>query len=440
MFEVLDAFFGWLGGLSLTEWLLYFWPFFFIDFVRYTILDVVVLGQRIASRHAKEPERQEARGQLHREQPLVSVLVPGKDEGPNLDPLIRSLHRQTYENLEIIIVDDGSEDRTSQIVRHMKAQGRIDKFIRQRVRGGKASAANTGLRVAEGTFIVHVDADSYLRDDAIEEVLLPFYMEDDVGAIGGDLRVANRWASLATCLQTFEYLKSISVGRTVGSYFNILRIVAGAFGAFRIETLRRLGGWDVGPGLDGDLTLKIRKLGLNIRHEPDAVCYTNAPTDFSDLWNQRYRWGRSVVRFRMRKHQDLLNPWRIRRPFRASDFLSVLDNIFFSVILNAKWWIYLVQILLFHLSLWPFILATNLILYTVSNVISLGIIQAALGPNLDRGTVRLVLFAPLMPLYMGFYLRGVRTLSYLMELLYSDSYRDSWNPWKVSKQARKEGV
>jgi len=437
MFEVLDAFFGWLGGLSLTEWLLYFWPFFFIDLTRYTIIPTLGLVAHRSSRQRSDRKRQKARGQLYRDQPLVSILIPGKDEGPNLAPLIRSLRRQTYENLEIIIVDDGSEDRTSQIVRHMKAQGRIDKFIRQRVRGGKASAANTGLRVAEGMFIVHIDADSYLRDDAIEEVLLPFYMEDDVGAIGGDLRVANRWASLATCLQTFEYLKSISVGRTVGSHFNILRIVAGAFGAFRTETLHRLGGWDVGPGLDGDLTLKIRKLGLKIRHEPNAVCYTNAPTDFSDLWNQRYRWGRSVVRFRMRKHQDLLNPWS---PFRASDFLSVLDNIFFSVILNAKWWIYLVQILLFHLSLWPFILATNLILYTVNNVISLGIIQAALGPNLDRGTGRLVLFAPLMSLYMGFYLRGVRTLSYLMELLYSDSYWDSWNPWKVSKQARKEGV
>ena len=118
----------------------------------------------------------------------------------------------------------------------------------------------------------------------------------------------------------------------------------------------------------------------------------------------------------------------------------MLDNVFFSVILNAKWWIYSVQILLFHLSLWPFLLAMNLILYTANNVISLGIIQAAFGPNLDRGTGRLVLFAPLMPLYMGFYLRGVRTLSYLMELLYSASYWDSWNPWKVSKQARKEGV
>ena len=161
--------------------------------------------------------RTEARRQLYSEYPLVTVIIPGKDEGPNLGSLIDSLHRQTYANLEIIVIDDGSEDRTPEIGRRLEEEGRIDRFLRQRVRGGKASAANTGLRWANGKFIVHIDADSYLRDDAIEKSLIPFYMEERVGAVGGDIRSANASENLTTRAQAFEYLKTITLGRTAST-------------------------------------------------------------------------------------------------------------------------------------------------------------------------------------------------------------------------------
>ena len=180
MLQFINAFFDFLGGMSTWDFIMYFWPFFVIDFVRYTVLDGIgVLRYLYKWRilNGNNGARKQARRELYGEYPLVSVIIPGKDEGPNLGPLIESLHEQTYGNLEIIVIDDGSEDRTPEIGRRMEREGRIDRFLRQRVRGGKASAANTGLRWAKGKYIVHIDADSYLREDAIEKSLIPFYQE-----------------------------------------------------------------------------------------------------------------------------------------------------------------------------------------------------------------------------------------------------------------------
>ncbi len=435
MFEAFDALAEFLGGLTYWEWVMYFWPFFVIDFTRFTILDLVVMTGR--SLRPTSTQNRKARGQLYHDHPLVSVLIPGKDEGPNLEPLIRSLHQQTYSNIEVILIDDGSEDQTPRIGRRLEATGRVDRFLRQEVRGGKASAANMGLQFAEGEFVVHVDADSYLRENAIEEILLPFYRDENVGAVSGDIRVANRWVSFPTILQTYEYLKSITLGRTVMSEINILGIVAGAFGAFRTQTLRRLGGWDVGPGLDGDLTLKIRKLGYSISHVPTAICYTNAPTSFFALAQQRYRWGRSLVRFRLRKHRDLLNPGS---PFRVSDFLTVADNVFFNLIVNFKWWIYILQISLFNPLLWPFLFFVNIFLYSFQNISHMLFVKMFLGRNLRKRTSNLYIFSLIMPLYMGIYLRTIRTFAYIMEITFQASFWDPWNPWKVSRTAHREGT
>lgn len=440
MLQIVDAFLDFLQEMGPWDFLMYFWPFFVIDFTRYIVLDGIGVASYVFGRGPQRQDREEARSELFREYPLVTVIIPGKDEGPNLDPLIDSLHRQTYDNLQIIVVDDGSEDRTPEIGRALEEEGRIDRFLRQEVRGGKASAANTGLRWADGKYVVHVDADSYLRDDAIEKSLVPYYREggDEIGAVGGDIRVANASENLTTRAQALEYLKTITVGRTANTEYGILRIVSGAFGTFPTATLRRLGGWDVGPGLDGDIVLKLRKLGLRIIHAPDSVCYTNVPTTLRALAQQRYRWSRSLVRFRIRKHRNLLDP---AGPFHFTDTVTVLDNIFFMIVLDIKWIVYTIQIILMNVSAIPFILIINLCLYILNNIIKYGFINGILAVTGTREPPQGVgLMVPLMPWYFGFYLRSIRSLGYLMEALFQVSYWDPWNPWKVGRQALKEGV
>lgn len=319
------------------------------------------------------------------------------------------------------------------IGRRLQREGKISLFIRNDIRGGKASAANTALRYAKGKFIIHIDADSHLEHNSIETILLPFYMDATIGAVGGDVRVANTNTSMATRFQTIEYLKSISTGRTVTSELGILRIIAGAHGAFRRDVLQRIYGWDIGPGLDGDITVKIRKLGFKVVHEPFAVCYTNVPVTFRKLAKQRLRWDRSLVRFRVRKHADLLLP---SKHFRLRNFLASADNIFFNLFLDLKWWFYIVQLFIFGSSHIEVVLIINLMLYGTANVLEYAIAAMLLGRTMRRREMALWIYLPLVPLYTGVFLRAVRTFAYMAEFFFKASFFDAWNPWKVSRIAK----
>jgi cellulose synthase/poly-beta-1,6-N-acetylglucosamine synthase-like glycosyltransferase len=434
----LDGLVAFLGGLDGFHWLYYFWPFFVIDFARYVFLDGVIVGRRIYHGPRQRRIRAAARSELFRERPLVSVIAPGRNEGAHIGELVASLARQTYRNLELVVVDDGSDDETPTICRRLKREGKIDQYIRNDPRGGKASAANTALLYAKGKFVVHLDADSNLRFDAIERVILPFYLDPEVGAVGGDLRAANPEVGLATRCQAMEYIKAISIGRTVSGALGLLHIVSGAFGAFRRDTLERLGGWDVGPGLDGDLAMKIRKLGMRIVHEPDAVCFTNVPRSFKGIARQRYRWDRSMVRFRIRKHRDVF--WWEWSNFSWLNFASSAENVGFSLLLNVKWWVYFTQMLIFHPASVKYLVVINYFLYVLANLVQYSVASLALWGSLRPADRRLVLIVPLMPLYTGGFLRVVRTFAHLMEILHKASYRDRWNPWKVSRVAYEEGL
>jgi len=424
-----------VAGLSTGQILAYFWPFFLLDMTRYLFLDFIVIILYVPKKIIEKSKYLRARRQLYRERPLVSVIVPGKNEGKHIPRLAESLNHQTYKNIELVVVDDGSDDDTATICRELEKQGKIQCFIRNEVRGGKASAANTAFHYSKGKYIVHIDADSHLALDAVETILLPFYMDSTIGAVGGDVRVANAERSLATQLQAIEYMKSISTGRTVSSELGILRIIAGAHGGFRRDVLERLYGWDVGPGLDGDITLKIRKLGFRVVHEPMAVCYTNVPESFRRLAKQRFRWDRSMVRFRVRKHRDILLP---SARFNFANFMASAENIFFNLVLDVKWWIYFVQIVIFNPSVLEYIFIINYLLYFMANVLEFVMACVLLHASLRKKDYALAFFLPLIPLYTGIFLRIVRTYAYIMEFFHGASYLDKWNPWKVSQVVKKE--
>lgn len=421
--------------INLSGWQLlgYFWPFFMIDMVRYVLIEGVVLLHYLPQRKRKAQLYSAARQQLFAEKPLLSIIVPGKNEGKYIPKLVETLRQQSYPFYELIVVDDGSDDETPQICRELERKGLIDCFIRNSIRGGKASAANTALQFAKGPYVVHVDADSHLAPDALETILLPFIMDADVGCVGGDVRVTNYRDSFATQTQGIEYSKSIMLGRTVASHLGVLRIVSGAYGAFRKDILNAIHGWDVGPGLDGDITLKIRKMGYKVVHEPASVCYTNVPTSYRRLAKQRYRWDKSMIRFRLRKHRDILLP---SESFRWSNFITVVDNLFFNLFLDIKWVIYFFQIIQLSSGYIAFLLILNYFFYVLANLVQWVFSIIMLRSLGQKPNYQSVMFIPLMPIYTGTYLRVVRTFAYIMELLHKRSYIDKWNPWKVSKIAK----
>lgn len=376
-----------------------------------------------------------AKNKLWLDNPLVSIIVPGKNEGKHIYKLVLSLREQTWKNYELIIIDDGSTDDTPVICRNLESQKMIDLFLRNDLRGGKASAANFGLRYTKGKYIVHLDADCSMDRDAIEQVLLPFYMDPKVKAVGGNVKVRNTEENLLTSLQTLEYLFTISIGRIVTSFLGIYKVVSGAFGAFDREVITSFGGWDIGPGLDGDITVKIRKRGYKIAFADKAVCLTSVPNTAWKLTKQRLRWSKSLVRFRLRKHIDLLLP---QGNFNFLNFFASFENIFFNLVMDFLWFFYIIGLIITNIEFFWHIFFFKMFLYVIKNLVQF---MAAMGFSERRDKEwKLWVFLPLMFFYVGIFMRTVRTIAYVMELFWYSSYKDPWNPTKSSKKARDMGI
>ena len=432
----IDEYLNFIGSLTPDRFLRIFWFFVIFELVRYVCLDFFLLISDKVHIFLTRKKRMAAYERFKFEQPFVSVIIPGKNEGKHLYNLINSLNAQSYKNFELIVVDDGSDDDTPIIGKSLQKAGMITLFLRNDLRGGKASAANLALRFAKGKYIVHLDADCSFDHDAIEKVLLPFYLDERVGAVGGNVMVRNYKESLVTTLQALEYYDTISIGRIVSSHLGIYRVISGAFGAFRADVIEKIQGWDIGPGLDGDITVKVRKAGYIVKFAPEAVCLTSVPNTFRKLAKQRMRWDKSLVRFRMRKHKDVFYP---NQAFNWSNFMSFFENILYGFVLNFKWLFYLVDMLYNHLSQVQFILITNFFLYVMMNYFKF-IVFSLFRERKNAPITYFLIYLPCMVIYFGYYLRLVRLFAHTKELLFKASYDDPWNPAKTSKHAKELGL
>lgn len=226
------------------------------------------------------------------------------------------------------------------------------------------------------------------------------------------------------------------MGRVVSTQLGIYRVISGAFGAFRRDILDQLGGWDIGPGLDGDITVKIRKLGYKIYFEPKAVCLTNVPTTVKGLIKQRMRWDKSLVRFRLRKHKDVFLP---TRSFKMGNFISFLENMTYNLVLNITWFVYIVDMLVNYSGNLKYIIVMNFFLYTANNYLKFLLFS----PFRERKPAPVYYFLPYLPLmvfYFGYFLRIVRSTAYISEIFFKASYKDPWNPAKTSRHAKEMGL
>jgi cellulose synthase/poly-beta-1,6-N-acetylglucosamine synthase-like glycosyltransferase len=434
LFDSIQACF--FRNLTWTMILHTYWFLFFVEFPRYYLIEIILVVRRnLFTYKERLKNRSFARMQLHVERPLVTVLVPGKNEGKHIYKLVTSLREQTYQNFEIIIVDDGSDDATPMICRDLEKNGFIDRYLRLESRGGKAAAANYGMYYAKGKYIVHLDADSSLDRDAIENILIPFYYDSNIKGVGGCVKVRNGDDNLCTSMQELEYLKTIQVGRLVTSTLGVYHIISGAFGAFETKTIRDIGCWDIGPGLDGDITQKLRKSGHRVYFAEDAICLTNVPTSWKRLWKQRLRWSKSLIRFRVRKHFDIICA---NKNFSFLNFLSNMDNIVFDCIFNYVWLIYILQLVFIYTDNLLEVMIIGWMIRLVFGVVSL--IVVLMVSERAKEEKRLFYLLPIQTFYTGYFLRLARLCGHTMEIFFFSSYRDSWNPGKTSKAARLEGL
>lgn len=242
--------------------------------------------------------------------PLVSVVIAGRNESQNIGQCIRAALRCGYSNLEVVFVDDCSDDDSVAIARRAVAavtgSSRDDERVRifpSPRRNGKPSSLNIGIRMARGEFIAIVDADSTISYGAIQHWLLPF-SDARVGAVSGNIRVLNSTDTLLTRLQEIEYALKYTLGRGTAAMLNILSIVPGMGGMFRADIMRRLGGYDTGLGDDTDMSMNLLKQGWKLAFSLDAVVWTLVPKTRYHLWRQRSRWTRNLIKIRISKHRD----------------------------------------------------------------------------------------------------------------------------------------
>jgi peptidoglycan-N-acetylglucosamine deacetylase len=228
--------------------------------------------------------------------PRVAVLIPAYNEEKVIVRTIRSVLNSDYANLHVIVIDDGSTDRTSEVAAAAYAQeikaGRVQVLTKQN--GGKAAALNYALdRISEEIY-VGIDADTVIAHDAISKLVCHF---DDprIGAIAGNAKVGNR-VNLWTRWQALEYITSQNFERRAMDLFHIVTVVPGAIGAWRTAAAKAAGGYPLNTvAEDADLTMNILEQGLRVDYEDRALAFTEAPIDASGLMRQRFRWSFGIL-------------------------------------------------------------------------------------------------------------------------------------------------
>lgn len=265
-------------------------------------------------------------------QPPVSLLVPAYNEEATLANCLDGLAGQTYPHLEVLVISDGSTDATLAIANSY--QGRIPGLrVLDKPNGGKASALNHGLAHASGEIIVTVDADSVLTPDAVRNVVTSFAVDDDVVAVAGNVRIANRDTLLGK-QQAAEYMTGLSLLRASFAEIGAVQVIPGALGGFRASALRAVGGYATDTLVeDMDLTIELGSRGGKVLYNPHAIAYTEGPSTYRDVAVQRLRWTRGGFQA-LGKHRHLL----FNRDHRWLGMLGLpyfLIAPWFDVILNT---------------------------------------------------------------------------------------------------------
>jgi cellulose synthase/poly-beta-1,6-N-acetylglucosamine synthase-like glycosyltransferase/peptidoglycan/xylan/chitin deacetylase (PgdA/CDA1 family) len=224
---------------------------------------------------------------LLRFQPSVAVIVPAYNEAVGIERTVRSLTETGYRPLEVVVVDDGSTDGTARLV---QALGLPEVRLIRRRNGGKAAALTTGVLATDAEIVVMVDGDTVFERDTIAKLVQPL-ADLAVGAVSGNTKVGNRGGLLGRW-QHIEYVMGFNLDRRMYEVLQCTPTVPGAIGAFRRSALIEVGGVSSDTlAEDTDLTLSIGRRGHRIVYTEDARAWTEAPSTFSGLWRQRYRWS-----------------------------------------------------------------------------------------------------------------------------------------------------
>ena len=284
--------------------------------------------------------------------PPVSLVIPAYNEEPVIASSVASALEMDYPEFEVIVINDGSNDRTlrtlietfelegsnrpyratlptSKVRRVYYSEKHPRLFVIDKENGGKADALNAGVNLSRYRYVANTDADTIFEPDSLLRIVRPVARDPRrIIAVGGQVRIGNGFqvkdgrivsrglpTSILPLFQTLEYLRTFMGNRVGWSAINAMLLISGAFGLWRRDLLVSIGGFDSRiTGEDLELTMRFHRV-LRKRQDdyrvvalPDPVCWTEAPEDLRSFAQQRNRWHRVLIESFVAHRDMLLNP------------------------------------------------------------------------------------------------------------------------------------
>lgn len=375
--------------------------YFFTVQLSYLIL--LILSIPVVYRRIREVKVENFERFLHSDSaPAISLVVPAHNEESCIIFTINNLLHLSYRYKEIVIVNDGSTDKTLEVLKKnfklipvapsvppvLQTQ-KIKQFYRSRdypnllvvdkENGGKVDANNAGINAASSDYFITLDADTIITDQALEKLIRPFMMTLHAVACGGTIGVANDCdlegnrikkinfpKQLLPGIQVVEYLRAFLFGRLGWEHLGGCLIISGAFGLFDKKVIIENGGYQLEIGDDVDLVVRLHRKMLEekkpyvVKFIPDLVAMTEVPTDLGTLFTQRERWQRGLIDVMWRNIRMLFNPrygkiGMIAFPyFVFIESLSPVVEALGYVVVAISWYLGIIN---WYFALWYFLLA-----------------------------------------------------------------------------------
>lgn len=329
--------------------------------------------------------------------PRVSVVIPAYNEEKTIEATVRSVLESSYQNFEVIVINDGSTDSTEQALSQYVLGGQI--AIINRPQGGKALAVNTGILASSGEIVQIIDADVVIQRDVLAKLAVHFE-DPEVSAVSGNIKVGNR-VNVLTNLQALEYVRDLNLRRRALDILDTIPVIPGATGAFRKGVFKIVGGMDKETLVeDMDMTLKIVKAAGDVRFETHALSYTEGPENWKAWIRQRRRWYGGSLQT-MLKHRE---KWWKFGPLSLIGFPFLIVSMFFIPIVDfttmALLFVYLYQRLYAG------------VLIAIAMFLTLEIALSAVSIWMDKEDWRLILYSPVYLFFYRLVVDAVRMYSY----------------------------
>lgn len=334
--------------LEVVKIFLYYVEYFFLIYLFlysiYLFLSVTIGSSTLFTNRYKNKMENKIK---HNYYVPISILVPAYNEEKTIIKSVESLFYLDYKLYEIIVINDGSTDKTLDTLIKKFNLKKVNYPVNQKLKtkkikniyennskiritvidkenGGKADALNCGINIARFPYFATLDADSLLQRDSLEMLVRPILEDSRVIACGGFVKLANSVKldkgeivkyslrnNVLVNMQILEYNRAFLASRIMLDKFNGNLIISGAFGVFKKDIALSVGGYETKTvGEDFEFVIKIHRFCLKnkidyiIKYVPEAICWTQAPNNLKDLIKQRRRWYIGLFQT-MVKHKEI---------------------------------------------------------------------------------------------------------------------------------------